>query len=52
MLSLYQKILNNSICRLCLSEDVEKLFLLDDIVTENGLSSSDLIEKFNVVEVN
>lgn len=46
------KILNNLICRLCLSEEYEKLIKLSDDSDESLFMPSFLIEKFNLVQVN
>lgn len=45
------KILNSAVCRLCLSENCEKIYQIDDESCENQQNPRSLIEKFNISEV-
>lgn len=50
-LELRQKLLDNKICRLCLSDKNEEFSRLEDVDAENEISFIDIIEKFKIVEV-
>lgn len=45
------KVGNNELCRLCLSEGSEEVGLMDELAKKSFKEATDIIEKFNLVEV-